>query len=96
MIMSEHDEERFEGGQSEVKAEKDPKSQNLIGNGSFGNSLKALLKKRWTVKRRDPCGIVCEIAVPILLVLFGSLLLMIPSYKDSPSYLLDTTAYPSP
>ena len=79
-----------------MKAEKDPKSENLIGNGSFGNSLKALLKKRWTVKIRDPCGIVCEIAVPILLVLFGSLLLLIPVYKDSPSYLLDATAYPSP
>ena len=46
---------------------------------------------------RDPSGIICEIAVPIVLVLVGSLLLLIDGYQDPESYILTPLSpFPQP
>ena len=46
-------------------------SQNLVGNGSLCESIKALIVKRFNIYKRDKCGLVCEIIVPVILVLMG-------------------------
>lgn len=71
-------------------------TENLVGNGTLWESIRALLVKRFNIYKRDRCGLVCEVLVPIVLVLFGLSLLQIPWLKDSPSYYLDTSAYPGP
>ena len=71
-------------------------SENLVGSGSIGESLKALLTKRFNIYKRDKCGLVCEVLVPVILVLFGMGLLQIGWLKDSAAFTLDTSAYPGP
>ena len=71
-------------------------SENLVGKGTLGESIKALIIKRFNIYKRDRCGLVCEILVPVLLVLFGLSLLQIGWLKDSPSFYLNTSAYPGP
>ncbi len=71
-------------------------SENLVGNGTLCESIRALLVKRFNIYKRDRCGLVCEVFVPIILVLFGLSLLQIPWLKNSPAFYLDTSAYPGP
>ena len=71
-------------------------SENLVGNGTFGSSVKALLTKRFNIYKRDKCGLVCEIIIPIILALIGLSLLKIPIVTDSPAFTLDTSAFPGP
>lgn len=52
-----------------------PTSQNLVGNGNLCESIKALIVKRFNIYKRDKCGLVCEIIVPVILVLLGLALL---------------------
>jgi ATP-binding cassette subfamily A (ABC1) protein 3 len=83
--------------------EQDPKlqtlgiySENLVGRGTFGSSVKALLTKRFNIYKRDKCGLICEIIIPILLALIGLSILKVPIVTDSPAYYLDTSAFPGP
>ena len=46
-------------------------SENLVGNGSLCESIGALLVKRFNIYKRDKCGLVCEVLVPIILVVLG-------------------------
>ena len=71
-------------------------SENLVGHGTLWQSVKALIIKRFNIYKRDKCGLCCELIVPVILVLFGLGLLQIPFLKDSASFTLDTSAYPSP
>ena len=50
-------------------------SENLVGKGTLWESIKALLIKRFHIYKRDKCGLVCELLVPVILVLFGLSLL---------------------
>jgi len=112
LLLAGDEMEEFEGGQEDeegdnnpfdndgsrqIKPEKDnPLQQNLVGNGSFCTSVKALLTKRFLVKKRDKFGIICETVVPILLVIVGSLLMLLPLHVDSPSYVVGRDEnYPS-
>jgi len=71
-------------------------SENLVGNGKLGDSIGALLMKRFNIYKRDKCGLVCEVLVPVILVFMGLALLQIGWLSDSPAYVLDTSAYPGP
>ena len=51
--------------------------------------------KRFNIYKRDKCGLVCEILVPVILVIFGLGLLQIAFLKNSPMFELTTDAYPS-
>jgi len=48
------------------------------------------------IYKRDKCGLVCEILIPIILVIIGLGLLQVGWLKDSPAFFLDTSAYPGP
>ena len=52
--------------------------------------------KRFNIYKRDKCGLVCEIIVPVVLVILGLSLLQIGWLSDSPAFTLDTSAYPGP
>jgi len=71
-------------------------SENLVGKGTLGQSIWALIIKRLNIYKRDRCGLCCELIVPVILVLLGLGLLQIPFLKDSPEFTLDTSVYPSP
>ena len=71
-------------------------SENLVGKGTLGQSIKALIIKRFNIYKRDKCGLCCELIVPVILVLLGLGLLQIPFLKNSEEFTLDTSAYPSP
>ena len=78
------------------KKDKQLSSENLVGNGSLGESIKALIIKRYNIYKRDRCGLICEVLVPVILVLLGLGLLQIPWIVDSPAFYLSTDAYPGP
>jgi len=71
-------------------------SENLVGNGSLCESIKALLVKRFNIYKRDKCGLVCEVLVPVILVVLGLSALQVAWLTDSPAFTLDTSAYPGP
>lgn len=71
-------------------------SENLVGNGTLGQSVWALIIKRFNIYKRDKCGLVCEILVPVILVLLGLSLLQIGWLTDSPAFVLNTSAFPGP
>ena len=56
----------------------------------------ALLIKRFNIYKRDKCGLVCELVVPVILVIFGLGLLQISWLENPPAFQLTTDAYPGP
>lgn len=70
--------------------------ERIEREGSFCGQVGALLTKRFNLYRRDACGLVCEILVPLMLVILGLGLLKVGWLYDSPSFVLDTSAYPGP
>ena len=60
------------------------------------SSIWALLVKRFNIYKRDKCGLVCEILVPVILVLMGLSLLQISWLHDSKTVTLNTDAFPKP
>ena len=70
-------------------------AENLVGKGTLCGSVGALLAKRFHIYKRDKCGLVCELIVPVILVLMGLGLLQIAWLKDSPAFSLTTDAFPS-
>ena len=62
---------------------------------SFCLSLKAMLVKRFHIYKRDKCGLLCELIIPIILVIGGLLFLQVGWTTDHPTFALDTSAYPS-
>ena len=55
-----------------------------------------MLVKRFNIYKRDKCGLVCEVLVPIILVVLGLSALQVAWLTDSPAFTLDTSAFPSP
>ena len=82
--------------QSALIASQADNQENLINQGSCCSQLGALIKKRLLIYKRDKCGLVCEILIPIILVIIGLGLLQVGWLKDSPAFYLDTSAYPGP
>lgn len=58
--------------------------------------VKALMAKRFHIYKRDKCGLICELIIPILLTILGLCFLQVGWSKNSPAKLLDTSAFPSP
>ena len=73
-------------------------TENLVGNGSVCESIKALLSKRFYIYKRDCTGLICELIVPIILVFIGLQLLQITYLKNSPSLDLNSVndVFPGP
>ena len=71
-------------------------SENLVGQGKLIDSVAALLVKRFNIYKRDKCGLVCEILVPVILCLMGLGLLQIGFLSNSEAFYLNTEAYPGP
>lgn len=70
---------------------------NLVGSGSsICSSIGALVAKRFFLYKRDKCGLVCEILVPVLLAILGLSLLKVGWLEDSPAFTLGTDAFPGP
>ena len=46
-------------------------TENLVGNGSVLENMTALLTKRFHIYKRDKAGLLCEVFVPLALVLLG-------------------------
>ena len=72
------------------------KTENLIGQGGFCGSLGALICKRLNIYKRDFGGLICEVFIPVLLVIIGLTMLQFGWLVDSPAFYLDTDAYPGP
>ena len=70
-------------------------AENLVGKGTLCGSIGALLAKRFNIYKRDKCGLVCELLVPVILVIMGLSLLQIAWLKNSPAFSLGTDAFPS-
>ena len=60
-----------DGGDENSSPEGALSSENLVGSGTLWGSIKALLVKRFNIYKRDKCGLICELVVPIILVIFG-------------------------
>ena len=95
-MKTKNTDDEFDGESAYSGSKKEMTSQNLVGNGSLCESIKALIVKRFNIYKRDKCGLVCEIVVPIILVLLGLGLLQIPWIVDSDAFYLTTDAYPGP
>ena len=72
----------FSGGSSEdsddyMHDEND--AQNLIRGSSCVRSCSASSAKRFIIYKRDWCGLICQIVIPVTLVMFGLYLQSGPS-----------------
>ena len=80
-------EEEFEGEGGE----------NLIRGSSCTRSCTASSAKRFIIYKRDICGILCQIIIPLVLVIFGLWLASMPSkVQASPPRNLSTGWYEGP
>lgn len=46
----------------------------MVGYSTVGSTVSALLVKRWNIYKRDRTGLCCEVLVPVIMVIFGSML----------------------
>lgn len=61
----------------------------------MGDNITAVITKRMHIYKRDKTGLICEIIIPIILVIFGLLLTKINILSDSPGVPIEPTAYPA-
>ena len=75
--------------------DKENQGQNLIKGSSCVRSCTASSAKRIMIYKRDWCGLLCQVVIPITLVLFGLWLQAGPTkLKQSPARPLSTGFYP--
>ena len=80
----------------EYEVEEGVGTENLIRGSTCARSCTANTAKRSIIYKRDWCGLLCQIVIPITLVLFGLWLTSGPSkLKQSPPRQLSTGWYPS-
>ena len=70
-IHSNKNKDKFDEESMNEEESKGLSSENLVGNGSLGQSIQALITKRFNIYKRDKCGLVCEVLVPVILVVIG-------------------------
>ena len=71
-------------------------NQNLIRGSSCTRSCTASSAKRFTIYKRDWCGLLCQVVIPLVLVLFGLWLSSGPTkLSQSPPRHMSTGWYPS-
>lgn len=54
------------------------------------------MTKRFLLYRRDWCGLMCELIIPLLLVIAGLSFCEVGWLTSSPSFTLEPSVYPSP
>ena len=54
------------------------------------------MTKRFLLYRRDWCGLMCELIIPLLLVIAGLSFCEVDWLTSSPSFTLEPSVYPSP
>lgn len=79
-----------------TQEEEEQNNVNQIGKSSCCKQTGALLTKRFHLYKRDWCGLLCELIIPLLLVLAGLSLTQVGWLKSSPAFALETSAFPSP
>lgn len=61
-----------DNSQDDMKVFEDPADvANLIRGSSCARSCTASSAKRFIIYKRDWCGLLCQIVIPLILVLFG-------------------------
>jgi hypothetical protein len=75
------DEKIDDSQNSDVSAEyeMDDDAENLIRGSSCTRSCTASAAKRYIIYKRDWCGLLCQVVIPLILVLFGLWLTSGPS-----------------
>ena len=78
---------------------KDPEAEyveeeNLVNQGSIMETISALFAKRAHIYKRDKSGLVCEIVVPIVLVILGLAETKLTILSNSPVMALVPSAFP--
>jgi len=71
-------------------------SENIVAKSSCCKSTGALMTKRFHIYKRDKCGLMCELVIPIFLVILGLAFCEVGWLTSSPAFMLETSAYPSP
>ena len=91
-----HDRSSQEDSQDDMKLFEDPSDvANLIRGSSCARSCTASGAKRFIIYKRDWCGLLCQIVIPLILVLFGLWLTTGPSkLTQSPPRHMSTGWYP--
>ena len=85
-----------QGSNMSAEYEIEDNGENLIRGSSCVRSCTASSAKRYIIYKRDWCGLLCQIVIPITLVLFGLWLTSGPSkLTQSPPRHLSTGWYPS-
>jgi len=85
-----------EKGAYDARLEDITQEGNLIRGSSCVRSCTASSAKRFIIYRRDWCGLICHVLIPLILVLFGLWLTSGPSkLTQSPPRHLSTGWYPS-
>ena len=80
---------------SEEEADDQREVKNLIRGSSLARTCTATSAKRFLIIRRDLCGLLCQIVIPLILVLVGLWITSGPSkLKQSPPRNLSTGFYP--
>ena len=85
------------GSASSDEYEQDPDdAENLIRGSSCTRSCTASAAKRYIIYKRDWCGLLCQVIIPLILVLFGLWLTSGPSkLQQSPPKHMSTGWFPS-
>ena len=84
-----------QGSDMSAEFEIEDNGENLIRGSSCVRSCTASSAKRYIIYKRDWCGLLCQIVIPITLVLFGLWLTSGPSkLTQSPPRHLSTGWYP--
>ena len=68
--------------------------ENLVAQGSIMDNIIAVITKRMHIYKRDKTGLVCEIIVPVILVILGLSLTKLSLLNNSPVVPLVPTAFP--
>lgn len=72
-------------------------TENLVGDGTLIGNIGALITKRFHLYKRDIIGLICEIIVPVILVIIGLIITLGMDYiKISDPRILDPSNYPGP
>ena len=85
----------YGGPKTQDEQEDDEDMENMIRDSSCSRSCKASTTKRALIYRRDWCGLLCQIVIPLVMVVFGLLMTTrASSLIQSPPRPLSTGFYP--
>jgi len=67
-----------------------------VGKSSCWKQTTALMTKRFHIYKRDKCGLMCELIIPLFLVILGLAFCEVGWLTSSAAFTLETSAFPSP